>query len=163
MICLYQQEGLDFSDLISEVLRKQYNLTSTQLSVFKIPKEAFNPLRNQYDASRIIEYIQRNFDRRCDKHLLIVDVDIYTQRFNFIFGLAETYKKAAIISLYRLAGNGLLKDRLAKEVVHEVGHLLGLNHCPSPSCVMHFSNTINDTDRKNVDLCEQCRRQIEGL
>jgi len=163
MICLYQQEGLEFSGLVSEVLKRLYNLSTIRAAEFKIPKETFNPLRNQYDASQIIVHLNEHYDKQCDKHLLLVDIDLYTPRFNFIFGLAEPHKGAAIVSLYRLTGNDLIKQRLAKEVVHEVGHLLGLSHCSIATCVMHFSNTIDDTDKKNINLCDKCRRKIEGL
>lgn len=163
MTCLYQQEGLDFSDLISAVLKKQFNLSIISAKEFKLKSKTFNPLRNQYEASNIIESLMDCYDKRCDKHLIIVDVDIYTPGFNFIFGLADVHRNAAIVSIYRLFRNGLLKERLAKEVVHEIGHILGLTHCEISTCVMYFSNTIADTDRKGIDLCEGCRRKIEGI
>jgi len=163
MVCLYQQKGLDFSDLIGEILKKQFNLSVFSCEKFKIAPETFNPLRDQYEASKIIESLMNCYDKRCDKHLVIVDVDIYTPRFNFIFGLADTNRNVAIVSIHRLSKNGSLEERLAKEVVHELGHILGLNHCPNQTCVMYFSNTIADTDRKGVNLCEDCRRKIEGI
>ncbi len=163
MVCLYQQEGLDFSDHISLVLKKQFNLSVIRSKEFKIPPATFNPLRVQYEASGIIEELQNHFDERCNKHLIIVDVDIYTTRMNFIFGIADVQKSAAIVSIFRLYKKGLLEERLVKEVVHEMGHILGLNHCLNPVCVMFFSNTIADTDRKGINLCEECRRKIEGI
>ena len=42
------------------------------------------------------------------------------------------------------------------EAVHEIGHLLGIGHCPEPTCVMHFSNSLYDTDRKSPMFCGQC-------
>jgi len=163
MVCLYQQEGLDFSDLIGDILKKQFNLSLFNCGKFKVPSETFNPLRDQYEASEIIESLMNYYNNRCDKHLAIVDVDIYTPRFNFIFGLADTNRNVAIVSIHRLSKNGSLKERLAKEVIHELGHILGLNHCSNQTCVMYFSNTIDDTDRKGIDLCEKCRRKIEGI
>ncbi|MEO0122890.1 MAG: archaemetzincin family Zn-dependent metalloprotease [candidate division WOR-3 bacterium] len=163
MVCLYQQEGLEFSELVGDILKKQFNLSVMRSKEFRIKSETFNPLRDQYEASRIIDSLMDCYDKSCDKHLVIVDVDIYTPRFNFIFGLADVQRKVAIVSIHRLSINGLLKERLAKEVVHEIGHILGLNHCSIPTCVMYFSNTIADTDRKGIDLCEECRRKIEGI
>ncbi len=163
MICLYQQEGLEYSKLVKKVLKEEYNQAIVSAGKFHIPIASFNPFRNQYDASRLIDFTSNNFDKECDKHLLIVDVDLYTPRYNFIFGLAETQRSAAIVSLYRLAGNGLIQERLKKEVIHEVGHLFGIEHCAVPTCVMYFSNTIEDTDKKNVNLCINCRRKFEKL
>jgi archaemetzincin len=44
--------------------------------------------------------------------------------------------------------------------VHELGHTLGLRHCDDPDCVMHFSNRLTDTDRKQRRLCEECLREL---
>jgi archaemetzincin len=162
MLNLYQQEGLDYFELISLALRNEYNLSTIKAGKFEIPAKAFNPLRNQYDASRIIESLIPKFDNKSDLNLLITDVDLYVPRFNFIFGLAEIQERAAIVSRYRLNGSNM-KERLVKEVIHEVGHLLGLPHCPVPACVMYFSNTIDDTDKKSSHLCQECRRRFEEL
>ena len=71
----------------------------------------------------------------------------------------------AVISLARLYPEfygqprdpGLFKARAVKEAVHELGHLLGLGHCPDPACVMAFSNSLADTDRKGPGFCAPCR------
>ncbi len=48
-----------------------------------------------------------------------------------------------------------------KEAAHELGHTLGLGHCPDRRCVMHFSNTLDDTDFKGADFCLRCARQVD--
>jgi archaemetzincin len=81
-----------------------------------------------------------------------------------VFGEASFPGKAALISLFRLKPEfyGVKDDaevfvqRSLKEAVHEVGHTLGLNHCPRSSCVMHFSNSIFDTDTKQSLFCDDC-------
>lgn len=40
----------------------------------------------------------------------------------------------------------LFFERTVKEAVHEIGHLKGLSHCPDSGCVMHFSNSLRDSE-----------------
>jgi archaemetzincin len=51
-------------------------------------------------------------------------------------------------------------DRAVKEIVHELGHTFGLGHCPNSKCVMHFSNSLADTDLKEAYFCNMCRPKI---
>ncbi|HVP27089.1 MAG TPA: matrixin family metalloprotease, partial [Candidatus Bathyarchaeia archaeon] len=89
---------------------------------------------------------------------------------NYVFGEAESPGKAALISLYRLKpefygkkpNTELFIERSTKEAVHEIGHTLGLNHCSNPFCVMYFSNSIFETDRKQSLFCNKCYLKIEN-
>jgi archaemetzincin len=51
--------------------------------------------------------------------------------------------------------------RIAKEIIHEVGHLKGFNHCKNKRCVMAFSNSIYDTDFKDYKFCNECKRRLK--
>ena len=55
----------------------------------------------------------------------------------------------------------LFQHRVLKEAIHELGHTLGLSHCGNRRCVMHFSNSLSDTDIKGQDLCLNCRSLLE--
>lgn len=95
----------------------------------------------------------------------VTGVDLTVPGLNFVFGLADPASRGAVISLARLYPEfygqprdpGLFKARALKEAVHELGHLLGLGHCPDPACVMAFSNSLSDTDRKGPEFCARCR------
>jgi predicted Zn-dependent protease len=47
--------------------------------------------------------------------------------------------------------------RAVKEAIHETGHTCGLGHCTDPRCIMHFSNSLRDTDVKEPGFCIACR------
>jgi archaemetzincin len=84
--------------------------------------------------------------------------------FTFVFGEAQLGGRAALVSVRRLRQEfyGLAPDkamlyaRAEKEVLHELGHTLGLVHCRSFECVMRFSNSIEEVDLKSSDFCESC-------
>jgi len=95
----------------------------------------------------------------------VVEEDVTVPGLNFVFGLAELGGSAAVVSVYRLssASASVLRERLLKEVVHELGHTFGLRHCPNPSCVMSFSNSVLDVDRKGPGFCPRCRERLLRL
>jgi len=136
-----------------------------------IPEEAFNKARQQYRSdiilSRIHNYAEK--EKTLNRILGIVDIDIFVPDLNFVFGEADCPGKAALISLWRLrpeyygktSNMELFVERSTKEAVHELGHTLGLRHCPNPFCVMFFSNSIFETDRKQSLFCNKCHIKVE--
>ena len=130
--------------------------------------QAYDPRRKQYLASMLLSSLEASGIARDEKVLGIVDVDIFTQGLKFIFGQADTISGVAIISLCRLRqeyygsppNQILFLDRAAKEAVHELGHTFGLEHCSDTNCVMHFSNSLADTDWKRDAFCSQCRPKL---
>ncbi len=91
----------------------------------------------------------------------ITPYDIYSNNLNFVFGIALPFK-GFIVSYARLISEDreLFLSRLRKEVTHEMGHVFGLPHCHDPKCVMHFSNSLIDTDLKGEDFCSSCKRKL---
>lgn len=135
-----------------------------------IPPDAYNPQRRQYRSSRILDNLHKIFvPSRQEKYLAVTDVDLFVPQLNFVFGEAELGGHFAIISLTRLRQSfyqlqedrALFLERTVKEAVHELGHTFGLRHCPEKECVMHFSNSLIDTDRKKADFCSRCRQLLE--
>ena len=161
MIAVYQQKGLDYFDLVSQSLEDCLSSNSRRADDFEIPENAYNSLRKQYNPEPIADEINKFNGFQDEYRLGLVDVDIYARGLNFIFGIANPLRRVALISVFRLAGPQL-RERIAKEVVHETGHLFGLGHCANPLCVMYFSNTVADTDNKSKNLCNLCRRNIEA-
>lgn len=137
--------------------------TVTRLASMELPPGAFNTKRRQYDAHALLERVARVAAR--GRILGVTAADLYVPRLNFVFGLAHSSGRAAIISLARLhaADPAIARMRALKEAIHEIGHMLGLGHCADARCVMYFSNMLADTDRKGHGFCRRCRAQIEGI
>ena len=132
-----------------------------------IPLKAFSADRKQYLSDIFIENLKPY--RKAHTYVLgITDVDLYTQGLNFVFGLADVAGGVSIISLHLLrqenfglpANTDLLIERAQKEAVHELGHNLGMGHCEDGTCVMHFSNSLIDTDVKKPYFCSRCQPKL---
>jgi archaemetzincin len=125
-----------------------------------IPSAAFNSRRRQYHADDFL-MIARN--QPADRVLVLTNCDLYADNLNFVFGLAESFGRCAVISFFRLrigADEEKFLGRAVKEAVHELGHTFGLSHCPNSRCVMYFSNDLEDTDRKGDRWCEKCEKRL---
>ena len=128
--------------------------------------QAYNPERKQYFSSKLLASLKTS--ERDERVVSIADVDLYVPRLNYVFGEADIASGTAIVSLYRLRqeyyglapDEALFMERATKEIVHELGHTFGLGHCPNNKCVMHFSNSLADTDFKEANFCSSCRPKI---
>ena len=131
-------------------------------------ERAYNSKRRQYLALELLAKLKKSGAAKDEKVLGIVDVDLYAPGLNFVFGQADITSGIALISLCRLrqefyelpSDNTLFLDRAAKEAVHELGHTFGLGHCKNARCVMHFSNSLADTDLKQPAFCSKCRPKL---
>jgi len=160
-------------DITDEIMEK---LKGGVGSVFHCPIEiktgfsdltqAYDPERKQYYSSKLLASLKKL--ERDERVVGIADVDLYVPRLNFVFGEADVISGTAIISLCRLReeyyglapDEALFLERATKEIVHELGHTFGLRHCPNNKCVMHFSNSLADTDLKEAHFCDKCRPKI---
>ncbi|MCD6386640.1 archaemetzincin family Zn-dependent metalloprotease [Candidatus Sumerlaeota bacterium] len=155
---------------IGEALKEQLPLEYKIMPSEPIPRSAFNPERGQYYSSLLLHLLAEKYANPGRRVLGVVDYDLYVPRLNFVFGEADMINKVAIISLVRLRQEryGLPPDdklfmrRVLTEAVHELGHTYGLKHCSDPHCVMFFSNSLADTDRKGYHFCKHCLKLLQA-
>lgn len=160
-VTLIPFHGVD-PDIVSDLVQDLAGLgfAASVAPLIAVPAGSYDPRRRQYQAEACLAAVRAVASARV---LGIAKDDLYVDGLNFVFGLAERPGKAAVISLYRLQSGvdaQTYRQRVVKEAVHELGHTLGLNHCPEPGCVMHFSNSLRDTDRKGTGFCAACRQAL---
>ena len=155
------------SDL--ENLHRDLSVLTTRCALGRplpAPETAYDRRRNQFLAYAFLGLASRAALALANPRgrvLAVTGLDLYADDLNFVFGMAEPRGRTAVISLHRLgpgASSETRRLRALKEAVHEIGHTLGLAHCPDPMCVMHFSNSLADTDRKGSALCAVCERRL---
>ena len=173
----------DILSMLEKALLKEFNASSYSTSIVtasaikQIPEQQelvlFDKQRNQWKSSDILQWLLDKYKKlssksRTTKILAICDFDACSGTLNFVFGQAHLNGSISAIYLPRLRQEfyGLKPDesvfyqRLVKEAVHELGHAFGLNHCRNIKCVMHFSNSLSDTDIKTSHLCKMCAKVI---
>lgn len=162
-------------EILKSPLKEKFGFEVELEKSIPIPQNSYDPLRKQFNSVPILKKLEEIAPKDAFRVLGILDVDLYTEGLNFIFGQANLSGRLALISIIRLRQEfyGLKPDakifrkRVLKEAVHELGHTLGLGHCQNSYCVMHFSNSLRDTDIKGEDFCkthwEETRRLLRNL
>ncbi len=156
-------------ETLKDRLSKSFpNFKVSALPALPDPSEAYVTKRGQYHSTRILALLEKHVQNiQANRILGLTAFDLYVPGMSFVFGEARCPGRAAIISTRRLKpsprkNQNLLGKRVLKEAVHEVGHMLGLKHCPNAPCVMYFSEHIRDTDRKESAFCIECRSQLKS-
>jgi len=138
-------------------------------------EKAFDGSRRQFSSTALLSQIITRADSTPGKFIGLVDVDLFVPILTFVYGEAQFDGRAAVVSTYRLANQFygveadavLLRRRLEKEIIHELGHTFGLYHCRQFECVMRSSTYVEEIDLKRHEFCPQCfdylRRNLDSL
>lgn len=154
---------------LRDELSKAFNRKVSVGKPMSEPDYAFNKKRGQHLSTTILFNLMKQVEYKAyEKILGLVGCDLYVPKLNFVFG--EASEGGAVISFARLkqefyglpADKKLFYKRALTEAVHELGHTFELSHCSNPRCVMYFSNTLADTDRKGPDFCPICKNKLSN-
>jgi archaemetzincin len=158
------------ADLLSWVADGLAEITGQNVVIGEaapLPASGYNP-RRQYRGNALIAALRTLSYPAAERVLGLTDADCYVAGLNFVFGQATMGGQVAFVALPRLRQSfyglpenpALFRERALKEAVHELGHTWGLSHCADVRCVMHFSNSLHDTDVKGTGFCPRCRDRL---
>jgi archaemetzincin len=163
-------EPLSEADLtyIQAALHVFYHVEVSLRPAVPLPVSAYYSPRARFRAEKLLDYLEELAPE--DSHIILglTTVDISTTKGTYedwgILGLASVGGGECVVSRFRAKRGAKselhTRQRLSKTVVHEVGHTLGLHHCPHYGCLMEDGKgTVTTTDHE-VDLCDTCRSQI---
>ncbi|MEJ2658631.1 MAG: archaemetzincin family Zn-dependent metalloprotease [Desulfobacterales bacterium] len=159
------------SDIYVSIGREIHRLFGFHIEIRSLLQDvnfAFDPNRNQYYSTAILEKLAGTLPSQAVKVIAITNVDLFIPILTHVYGEAQLAGKACIVSTFRLK-EGLspvnipekFEKRLVKEALHELGHTFNLRHCRDKSCIMHYCRSIWDVDRKSDQLCRYCKILLE--
>lgn len=132
------------------------------------PEFAYHSERQQYHSSEILESMQRYVTQDSWRVLGVTMIDLYIPILTFVFGEAQIGGPCGVVSAHRLRQEfyglppnlEILRERLRKEAVHEIGHTLELTHCDDYQCAMASSHAVEWIDLKQSGFCGSCQARI---
>lgn len=159
-------------DTIGRAIRDIYGFTVVVYEKEEMPSRFFVNIKSpRYRADSIIRYLKSKTSDSVQFVVGITGHDISTTKYDDdgnilkpenkytdwgVFGLGYMPGPSCIVSTYRLKTRDkkLFYNRVKKVAVHELGHNLGLDHCPDKHCVMTDAvEKIGTIDNKTLELC----------
>ncbi|MBP7056416.1 MAG: hypothetical protein KBB52_06165 [Candidatus Omnitrophica bacterium] len=130
----------------------------------KMPPEAYNEARGQYDASVLLEAVAKrnNLATTRESMIVVTESDLYYADVAHVFGLSNPKAKICVISLARPAGGKSKSQGALRSAATELGYVLGLKDCSDAKCVMHLSENPGDDDSKKVYFCHDCKKRLRS-
>ena len=145
-----------------------FPLPIRRLAPLAIPDGSYDTKRGQYQSVEFLKLLAREAPPDAVRLLGVTDVDLAIPMLSFLFGQAQLDGPIAVVSLYRLhqefyglpADEKLLRERMVKEMLHELGHTFGLTHCSESKCAMSLATHIELIDTKAEQFCSRCGMQL---
>jgi archaemetzincin len=154
--------------LVKSALEGIVGLKVKVLPPAALPAEAWYAPRRRYRADKLLDFLDPRLPVEGKRILGLTGADISTTKGKVydwgVLGLGRIDGKSSVISRFRCAmksrGAAHARERLAKVAVHETGHTLGLEHCPTLGCLMEDAEGRVATCDREYDFCARCRKLL---
>lgn len=159
---------------IAAELQRVYQVEVRRVAARPLPRSAFYAPRRRYKADRLLEHLAALVSAEAlpagTRVLGLTTADISTRKPPHkdwgVFGLGSLGGTAAVVSSHRLRKQARdwaqVRWRVTNTAVHELGHVLGLDHCTESNCVMlDAQGGITNTDESSGVPGPQCRALLD--
>jgi len=133
-----------------------FPMPTQRMEMIPIPEGSYDAKRGQYQSVEIMKAVAQKAPGDAARVLGITEVDLAIPTLTFLFGQAQLEGTVAVVP----ADEALLRERVVKEVLHELGHTFGLTHCHDPKCVMSLATHVGLVDSKEERYCTNCGMRI---
>ncbi len=156
-----------------------YQLEVRLLPAYDPHELEFSPRKNPHTGQRqilttdVMQWLKPRLPADACCLLAVTMADLYPRAsWNYVFGQASIDERVGIFSLARYDPafwgdergrdyRTIILQRSCKVLVHETGHMFGLQHCIYFACVMNGANHMVETDRQPQALCPVCLRKLQ--
>lgn len=155
-----QVKVLPLGDVDTKYIRETYDSIrsiaghAVLLQPVKMPDMAYYKPRSRYRADSLIHWMS-GLAKPGEIYIGVTSQDISTTKGKHVdygvMGLGYCPGKACIVSSYRLKN----KKNFYKLVIHELGHNMGLQHCPLNTCFMRDAKGGDPTGDEHA-FCKNC-------
>lgn len=145
-------------------------LVDCQILPYRLdPTPAYHAERQQFHSSELLQRMMKLVRENDWRYLAVTDVDLYIPILKYVFGEAQVGGPCAVVSTFRLrqefyglnSDETLLRERLLKECLHELGHTLELHHCEDYQCAMASSHSVEWIDLRGQSWCKTCHKKVQ--
>lgn len=133
------------------------------------PPAAFHPRLKKFFGPYLAEFL-RSLSREVDFVLGVCGEELYSPRRIQVFSEINLSSRTALLSAQSLREflfgpdpETLFTERLRKEAIRALGHLLGLSPCKNVHCVMYQPSSLMEIDLKSSHLCPECQMRLRLL
>lgn len=175
----YKGFGAKECRVVKDAVLQCYGARVRVLPTKPLPRAAFTNVKSpRYRADSLLQIQQRAMPKGADYVLGLTHRDISFTKTDAlgdvkspawkyadfgIMGLGKCPGPVCVVSDFRLKhkDKSVQNQRLAKVAIHELGHNLGLPHCPDKKCVMTDAvERISTIDNARAGLCSKCKKKI---
>ncbi|MBI5549536.1 MAG: hypothetical protein HY901_37090 [Deltaproteobacteria bacterium] len=149
-------------DKLCRIVFQAYGLGCELAGELQVPKEALKG--DSVDATVLLERAPAVKSFADDKILYVTTRPFLNRELPSgkapTPGLSQYGGERAVVSTHGLPGGEALLKRLAKQVIHDIGHLWDLHHCLDPRCAMYAPWAPSFSTGEPI-LCTFCREKSE--
>lgn len=150
-------------ETIAKEIREIFKLPTRIMPLLNDIFFAYDPQRNQYYSTKILDTLESRAPKECIKLLAVTREDLFIPILTHVYGEARLGGLPSILSISRLIEYTEIdsreknRSRIVKEAAHELGHTFDLRHCPDQTCIMHYCRKIEEVDQKSDQFCRYCK------
>lgn len=160
------------SDLLDEIeagLKAELGCKVVRYASLELPRSAFYAPRKRYRAEKLLAFCEGKRVAPATKILGVTTVDVSTTAHGVydwgVLGLGQLGGGACVMSTFRCRRRAKSEEqvhfRMVTTCVHEIGHTLGLDHCPDTTCLMTDARgSVLTVDKTSGHMCSRCRAKI---